>query len=162
MDRIDLPAVGADANLNDVITLMKAKGRSGVVVELPSGPRVIEIDIVLHTLRKEGNLKIGAVRPRLATMSLPGNRTAESVLVTADELMDTQDLMDDERAAYAVARVVGGVAEIITRHEPYANMLGSTPSIWRCKKNPNHVWLTYELWQPGDKCRNDRSAVDPV
>ena len=162
MDQIDLPSIDADASLNDAIYLMKEKGCSGVLVELPSGPIILDVDVILHTLREEGNLNIGAVRPRVATVSLPSERSAEEVLSTESAWINAQRLMDSGRAVYAVASIVGGTAHVLTRHEPYKYALEGVPTMWRCRMNPDHVWLTEDLMQPGEKCRNDGSGVDSV
>jgi len=162
VDKIDLPCIDADARLNDAIALMKNKGRSGVFVALPSGPRVLDADLILHTLREKGNLKISAVKPRLATVTLPNKRLAARASSTAKARIDVQKHMDEGRAVYAVARVVGRTAHILTRHELYGDAVRGAPTMWRCKTDPDHMWLTVDLIQPGNKCRDDGSGVDAV
>lgn len=78
--------------------------------------------------------------PRVATVSLPGNLSAAKVLSTPKARIEAQELMDGGRATYAVARIVGGKAEVLTRHEKYREVLDAMPTIWRCKVNPDHVW----------------------
>jgi len=162
MDWIDLPRIDTDATLNDAIALMKAKGRSGVLVELAAGPKVLDVDVILHALREGGNQKISAVEPRVVTLNLPGKRAAAQVLSSEKARFKAQQQMDAGRAVYAVTRVVGGMAHVLARHEPYRDVLQRAPSMWRCRKDSDHVWLTDDLFQPGDKCRNDGSAVDLI
>ncbi|WP_027154889.1 hypothetical protein [Mesorhizobium sp. WSM2561] len=161
MEILDLPFVGTQARLNDVVDLMKERGRSGVLLELPSGPQVLDIDIILYTLRTKGNVEISQVGPRFTTIELPGSRSARKWLSTAKAVTEAEEFMDAHRAIYAVSRVVRKYAEVLARHETYVG-LGSRPTIWRCRQNPDHVWLTGQLRQPGQKCRDDNSDVDPI
>lgn len=161
MEILELPFVGTEARLNDVIDLMKERDRSGVLLELPSGPKVLDIDIILYTLRMKGNVEIAEVDPRFTTIELPGGRSARRWLSTAKAMIEAEEFMDARRAIYAVSRVLRKYAEVLVRHELYVG-LGGSPTIWRCRQDPNHVWLTSQLRQPGQKCRNDNSDVDRI
>ncbi len=162
MDQARLPLVAADSDLNQAIVAMKDNNCSGVVVELASGARVLDIDTILHTLRKEGNVKVRSVKARVRTTMLPGHLSVSAVMTNGDTRMDVQELMDRESAVYAFADVVGGMGRLVTRHEAYRDVLAAVPSMWRCRQVSTDVWLTHELRQPGNKCRNDGSDVDPI
>jgi len=162
MDMIELPTVDANDSLKDALETLMGEDIPALVTELSSGSAVLDIDLILHALRTRGNVKIGMLKPRCRTMHLPNDESAGSVLSNDGASSDTQDLMDSEGAAYAVTRLLGGRAELLTRHETYRHVLGGPPNMWRCQQDPNHVWLTPDLVQPGNRCRYDGSAVDSI
>ena len=161
MDQVELPIIEPDASLVDAIELMKREGRSGVFVRLDAEPRVVGVDMILHTLRRQGNLRIREVKPRDITIDLGSSVPAATVMSSVEKRVDVQERMDEARAAYGLVSVAGGRAVILTRHEPY-NLVGYATPMWRCRKDPDHVWDAADLWQPGDKCRNDQSDTDLV
>ena len=161
MNQVELPIIESDASLLDAIELMKRESRSGVFVRLDGEPRVIGVDMILHTLRREGNLRIREVKPREITIDLGSSVPAAAAMSSVEARVDVQERMDEARAAYGLVSVAGGRAVILTRHEPF-NSVGYATSMWRCRKDPNHVWAAADLWQPGDKCRNDQSDTDLV
>jgi hypothetical protein len=163
MEHVDLPVIAPDASLANAIELMKNKGRSGVLVALKAAPRVVDVDIVLHTIRSKGNLAIGTVLPRDTTIVLGDDSSAGMVMANPDAQRKVRDLMDNARAIYALAGGVGGdYADILTRHEGFRHMLYYATQMWRCKQDANHVWAYPDLYQPGNKCRNELSDTELI
>jgi hypothetical protein len=163
MEKLELPSVGADAKLKDAIDLLKsAKNYAlGVVADLPSGPVVLDVDLILHTLNEKGNVGIATVKPRIASLRLPKATTAERVLTSAKSWADIRRLLDAKRAGYAVARIHDGIAELIARHETYAGILWGEPSIRECTRD-GKFWLVQDLDQPNNQCPDHNVDTTPI
>lgn len=160
MDTILLPTIDANANLSDAVDALKKSDSAALLTEVPSGFKVIDVDLILSALRSRGNVRVKMLKPRFRCMRLEGDKPAAKLIDR--ERLAVQDLLDKQSAAYAVTRFVRGKAELLTRHESYRYLLGGQPDMWRCVQNPNHVWLTIDLVQPGDLCSYDGSGVVQV
>jgi CBS domain-containing protein len=162
MYQLDLPVIAPDASVANAIQLMTQNACSAVVVALAAKPRVVDIDMVLHAHRSGGHLKIGRVVPREVTIALGAKFSADKVMADQKAQGTVLNLMDDARAIYALTAMGRRRAVILTRHEGFANMLLKATMLYRCKADGDHVWTAAELWQPGNKCRNDLSATELV
>lgn len=157
MDTVLLPIIEPKARLTDAIELLRKGNSMALATKSPAGFKVIDVDLILHGLRERGDIRVISVKPRLACLTLEGGRPANRLSRAA--LLRAQDLMDKRSAAFAVTRMVRGRAELLTRHETYGYLLGGTPDMWRCTTDSRHVWLTSDLIQPGNRCREDGSNV---
>lgn len=159
MDTILLPRIDSDATMDDAIEVLKQNRAIALVTEQSSGLKVIDIDLILHTLRERGNVMINTVEPRYRVLRRPDAKPAKHL--SNREMLDTQDNLDNQSAAYAVTHFEGGEAELLTRNESYRDLFLGEPDVWRCKIDANHVWRTSDL-APGKVCRYDGSPVDLV
>lgn len=161
MDIISLPVIDKDAHLRDAIALMKKHVCTAVLVQLASGAKVIELDLILHALRKRGNVTVANVPTRVGTVVTPKSMSASKALADPKRRTEIQELMDSRRALYAMTRATRRKAEVVSRHETFGYVFNGIPAMWECPKC-HFVWMSADLVQPGNLCRDDKRSCYPV
>jgi hypothetical protein len=156
MDQIALPRIEADASLYDAFLLMHERNCSGVFVEHPKGPRVIDFPSLWRAYEKRGNVKIGSVRPRLLTITLREKLFAKGIHGGAAVLETAARRMDDGAASYAIVSVAQQMAKLMTRYEAFGYLGSPLPSLWRCGRKPiPHIRMS----NAGGTCDKDGTPL---
>ncbi|MDI7863350.1 hypothetical protein MRS76_15440 [Rhizobiaceae bacterium n13] len=159
MDQITLPRAAASSTLLEAIALMQKARCGALFVDLPSGPAVIDADIVLHALEREvapeAELTLGDLKPRYATANfLPTIKTVSLSSSSVKRLNEIQSHLDEKSAVFGVAKRGAKTVTIVTRYETIRDAIAFLPKLWVCEGDPSHV-LRAERLQPGNLCPYD-------
>src|SRR4051812_20938588 len=101
MGEIELSFVKPDTKLEEAIEILRSSRVSGLVVDKPSGPALLDGTDILTALRTKGNVELSGVPARARTIRLPG----AAPMAGGTEV---KTILESQAAQYAIDGMVEG------------------------------------------------------
>lgn len=162
---IEIPIVENNLRLDAAVDLMQREHCYAVLVPRPSGPVVLDQDVVLNAMRHMGNRAIGTVRPRMASIDISAQFPSQvDIMTNSVNMQEIEDLLDRRRAAFAYVGPVpdnSSLASVLTRYEALDYVRRPGRPLWRCRLDRTHVWRQDQLLQ-GNRCPRDNATTKKI
>ncbi len=171
MEPIKLPFFSSITRIDDALDQMRAKRRSGLVVEGLSAPKLLYAGDLLYA-RKEGAVTLGDIQRGEPLILLLNKRIVEfpvgSVEPKGKKKQYERHLKSPEQR-YALVGTSGESAMVVAASESYALAVTLTGG-YECDGNPTHYFplprviagQTCPLWPACSRPDGTKSKVRPV
>lgn len=158
MQELELPVVQSEDKLLDVLQVMQAAGKSGVVLRRPTAPAVVRVRELLEALRILGNVQIGNIPARATSLHTPVEYATALILDDVRLHHYFTGFFSEKKVDFAVASISGGKAKVVTASETLRDKMAVRATLCRCETDATHVFEPEELWIAGE-CNLDPSKV---
>jgi CBS domain-containing protein len=161
MDQVELPVVGKDATLKKALEVMRARGRSGLIVERDQGPVVITAKELVQYVRnrkdREGKVTLAEIEPQSPAVDASMDFAPEG-LQHPGTRRALEAAFESRAAEHAIVSLAGSSGQVVTVSESIAASLAQSITVCTCETDNTHVWLRDELVNP-KKCNLDGQNV---